>query len=87
LKIHSNIILYNRTTGGRKEHKQGAEGVKVLVVAHIHGQEILEASVCLQDHIEMGYTFKDLGAGFERVKNNFSYRTRDRVWPREKGQS
>jgi hypothetical protein len=54
-----------------------------LVVADTHGQEILEALVCLQGHKERGYIFKDLGAGFERVKNNFSDGTRDGLKPRE----
>jgi hypothetical protein len=46
---------YNHTTGGRKENKRGAEGMKMLVVADIHGQEVLEALVCLQGHKERGY--------------------------------
>jgi hypothetical protein len=46
---------YNRKTGGRKENKRGVEGVKGLEVADTHGQKILEASVCLQDHKERGY--------------------------------
>jgi hypothetical protein len=37
--------------------------------------------------IKKGDIFKDLGAGFERVKNNFSDGTRDGLWPREKGHS
>jgi hypothetical protein len=37
--------------------------------------------------IKKGDIFKDLDTGFERVKNNFSEGTRDRVWPGEKGHS
>jgi hypothetical protein len=87
LRMTFHAGYYNSVIGGRKDNTRGREGVKVSVVADSHGHEILEASVCLQGHTERGYTiFKDLGAGFERVENNFSDGTRDRVWPRVKGQ-
>jgi hypothetical protein len=57
-KINTEINFYNLTTGGRKENKRGVEELKVLTVADSHGQEILEALVCLQVHKERGHIQK-----------------------------
>jgi hypothetical protein len=54
-KTSISLTHYNRKTVGRKANERGVEGVEVLVVADSHGQEILEAFVCLQGFKEREY--------------------------------